>query len=251
MPEYSNANAAAARSSSRARPPSTSVPVAVAAIEQRTLVEGRIPRRRSQQVSGIASAASQIHGGDGTARSLVSQPWLGSAPASELHDTVAVRLRDAGQRITASRTAARRCARERAEAPHHPGNPGSSAPGTSPTSSAYRNLLVLEGVGVVHRIVTTDDHASLRAGRGPHRASPSLDLLVVRHRRRRPRVEPLGAIGTRKPPTRSRAYRVSNPAPPRRSRRRVLAARSRARSYFPLLFTSFTGRLATGEREPE
>lgn len=82
---------------------------------------------------------------------------VGKRARSELHDTVAARLRGAGQRITASRTALVDVLA------------GAPRPLTIPemqhrtrdlaTSSAYRNLLVLEGVGVVHRIVTADDHA--------------------------------------------------------------------------------------------
>ncbi len=48
-------------------------------------------------------------------------------------------------------------------------------------SSVYRNLGVLEMAGVVQRIVTTDEFAALRAGRGAERAPPpSPDLHLVR-----------------------------------------------------------------------
>src|SRR3954454_16071901 len=81
----------------------------------------------------------------------------GKQASPELHDTVAVRLRSSGQRVTAGRTAIVDVLA------------GAMRPLTIPemqhraadlaTSSAYRNLLVLETVGVVHRIVTADDHA--------------------------------------------------------------------------------------------
>ncbi len=82
---------------------------------------------------------------------------VGKQAHRELHDTVAVRLRGAGQRVTAGRSAIVDVLA------------GATRPLTIPemqhraadlaTSSTYRNLLVLETVGVVHRIVTTDDHA--------------------------------------------------------------------------------------------
>lgn len=76
---------------------------------------------------------------------------------SEAIDIAAGRLRAAGQRLTAPRVALVEALA------------GASGPLTIPelqrtapdlaTSSAYRNLLVLEEVGVVHRIVTNGDHA--------------------------------------------------------------------------------------------
>ena len=75
----------------------------------------------------------------------------------ELHDTVAVKLRGAGQRVTAGRTA---IVDVLAGAPRPLTIPEMQRRAADlATSSAYRNLLVLESVGVVHRIVTTDDHA--------------------------------------------------------------------------------------------
>ena len=76
---------------------------------------------------------------------------------TELRATVAARLRTDGQRVTASRTTlvdvlAR--ARRPLTIPEIQGRASGLA-----TSSAYRNLLVLESVGVVHRIVTNGDHA--------------------------------------------------------------------------------------------
>jgi Fe2+ or Zn2+ uptake regulation protein len=77
---------------------------------------------------------------------------------SELADVAATRLRAAGQRLTAPRVAlvdALATARRPLTIPELQRH----APALA-TSSAYRNLLVLEEVGVVHRIVTTGtDHA--------------------------------------------------------------------------------------------
>jgi Fe2+ or Zn2+ uptake regulation protein len=76
---------------------------------------------------------------------------------TELDDVVAERLRGAGQRVTAPR-------RDlvdvlaRAKRPLTIPELQRRAPGLA-TSSAYRNLGVLEDVGVVHRIVTNGDHA--------------------------------------------------------------------------------------------
>ena len=80
-----------------------------------------------------------------------------NAARTELDELVASRLRGVGQRVTAPR-------RElvdvlaRAKRPLTIPELQQRAPGLA-TSSAYRNLGVLEDVGVVHRIVTTDDHA--------------------------------------------------------------------------------------------
>lgn len=75
----------------------------------------------------------------------------------ELHDTVAQRLRRLDQRYTSGRRAVVEVLS------------GADDPLTIPQilqrdrrlaqSSVYRNLAVLEEAGVVHRIVTTDDHA--------------------------------------------------------------------------------------------
>ena len=79
------------------------------------------------------------------------------ADMSELHGTVAERLRALDQRYTSSRRALVEALA------------GTEQPATIPEllvtrpalaqSSAYRNLAVLEQAGVVHRIVTTDEHA--------------------------------------------------------------------------------------------
>jgi len=77
---------------------------------------------------------------------------------SELADVAATRLRAAGQRVTAPR-AALVDALARARRPLTIPELQRRAPSLA-TSSAYRNLLVLEDVGVVHRIVTNGtDHA--------------------------------------------------------------------------------------------
>lgn len=76
---------------------------------------------------------------------------------TELHATVAARLRTDGQRVTASRTTLVDVL-ARARRPLTIPEIQARASGLA-TSSAYRNLLVLESVGVVHRIVTNGDHA--------------------------------------------------------------------------------------------
>jgi Fe2+ or Zn2+ uptake regulation protein len=72
-------------------------------------------------------------------------------------ETAAARLRTAGQRLTAPRLALVE-ALARARHPVTIPELQRRAPGLA-TSSAYRNLLVLEEVGVVHRIVTSTDYA--------------------------------------------------------------------------------------------
>ena len=76
--------------------------------------------------------------------------------SSELHSTVAGRLRDVGQRYTTQREALV-VALERA------GKPLSTAEivaaRTGPQSSVYRNLAVLEHAGVVHRVITEGEFA--------------------------------------------------------------------------------------------
>ena len=79
------------------------------------------------------------------------------AELHELHATAADRLRADEQRYTASR-------RSIVEALHAAERPPTipelldARPGLA-QSSAYRNLAVLEQVGVVRRIVTSDEHA--------------------------------------------------------------------------------------------
>lgn len=75
----------------------------------------------------------------------------------ELHDAADARLRRAGQRYTDSR---RRLvgALAGAEGPLTLPQILASSPDLA-QSSAYRNLAVLEQAGVVHRIVTNDDHS--------------------------------------------------------------------------------------------
>lgn len=76
--------------------------------------------------------------------------------ASDLHQTVADRLRGVGQRYTAQRRALV-SSLERA------GTPVSTAEiveaRTGPQSSVYRNLAVLERAGVVRRVVTEGEFA--------------------------------------------------------------------------------------------
>ena len=79
------------------------------------------------------------------------------ADSSELHATAAERLRADGQRYTSSRRAlveALAVAERPSTIPELLGSRPSLA-----QSSAYRNLSVLEQVGVVRRIVTSDEHA--------------------------------------------------------------------------------------------
>lgn len=80
----------------------------------------------------------------------------GSAHREAL-DFAADRLRAAGQRLTAPRIALVE-ALARAGAPITIPELQIRAPGLA-TSSTYRNVVVLEEVGVVHRIVTNGDHA--------------------------------------------------------------------------------------------
>ncbi|MCU1485195.1 MAG: Fe2+/Zn2+ uptake regulation protein [Actinomycetia bacterium] len=75
---------------------------------------------------------------------------------ADLHDVVATRLRDAGQRYTTGR----RAIVDRLQAAGQPLTiPEVLAGSTLPQSSAYRNLAVLEQAGAVHRIVTSADFA--------------------------------------------------------------------------------------------
>jgi Fe2+ or Zn2+ uptake regulation protein len=77
--------------------------------------------------------------------------------ASEVHDTVAERLRRIGQRYTANR----RALVELLDRADHPLTiPQVLERGKRlPQSSVYRNLAVLEQASVVHRIVTSDEFA--------------------------------------------------------------------------------------------
>ena len=79
------------------------------------------------------------------------------ADTSELHATAAARLRDEQQRYTASRRALVEALAGADRPPTIPELLG-ARPGLA-QSSAYRNLAVLEQVGVVRRIVTSDEHA--------------------------------------------------------------------------------------------
>jgi Fe2+ or Zn2+ uptake regulation protein len=75
----------------------------------------------------------------------------------ELRATVAERLREANQRATSNRWAlveALAAADRPLTIPEILDSAGALA-----QSSVYRNLVVLESVGVVHRIVTGDEHA--------------------------------------------------------------------------------------------
>ena len=84
---------------------------------------------------------------------------MGADPAElhELHTTAAERLRVDDQRYTASRRA---LVEALVAADRPPTIPEllTARPGLA-QSSAYRNLAVLEQVGVVRRIVTSDEHA--------------------------------------------------------------------------------------------
>ena len=93
-----------------------------------------------------------------TTRPGVYDRAVASRPArSEMADVVATRLRHRGQRVTESRTALVD-ALARASRPLTIPELQQHAPGLA-TSSAYRNLQVLETAGLVHRIVTAGDHA--------------------------------------------------------------------------------------------
>ena len=78
-------------------------------------------------------------------------------PGGELHEVAAARLRRDAQRYTSGR---RRLVDvlEGAAGPLTLPEVITSDPGLA-QSSAYRNLRLLEQAGVVHRIVTSDDHA--------------------------------------------------------------------------------------------
>jgi Fe2+ or Zn2+ uptake regulation protein len=75
----------------------------------------------------------------------------------EVRDTVAARLRTVGQRLTANRAA---LVEALAAAPRPLTIPEvlEERPGLA-QSSVYRNLVVLEDAGIVHRVVGTDEFA--------------------------------------------------------------------------------------------
>jgi len=82
---------------------------------------------------------------------------MAESDLSELHATVGDRLRGAGQRYTPSRRALVAALVGADRPPTIPELLG-DRPGLA-QSSAYRNLSVLEQAGIVHRIVTNDEHA--------------------------------------------------------------------------------------------
>jgi Fe2+ or Zn2+ uptake regulation protein len=82
---------------------------------------------------------------------------MAEADLGALHETAGDRLREQGQRYTASRRALVAALAVADRPPTIPELLG-DRPGLA-QSSAYRNLAVLERSGVVHRIVTADEHA--------------------------------------------------------------------------------------------
>lgn len=76
---------------------------------------------------------------------------------SEVHDVALQRLSAHDQRYTSNRRLVVEALFE-ADAPQTIDGVIETGPGLA-LSSTYRNLVVLEEVGVVHRIVTSDDHA--------------------------------------------------------------------------------------------
>jgi len=80
-----------------------------------------------------------------------------AASADDLHEAVAVRLRRVGQRLTANRDA---LVETLTNAPRPLTIPEILARRRGlAQSSVYRNLVVLEDAGIVHRVVGTDDFA--------------------------------------------------------------------------------------------
>ena|SRR5436190_5030482 len=80
-----------------------------------------------------------------------------AASADDLHEVVAVRLRRVGQRLTANRDA---LVETLTNAPRPLTIPEILARRRGlAQSSVYRNLVVLEDAGIVHRVVGTDDFA--------------------------------------------------------------------------------------------
>jgi Fe2+ or Zn2+ uptake regulation protein len=76
---------------------------------------------------------------------------------ADLHDRIHSRLRDVNQRLTANRRA---IIEVLTSAPRPLTIPEILASGRDlAQSSVYRNLVVLEEAGLVHRIVTNDEHA--------------------------------------------------------------------------------------------
>ena len=137
----------------------------------------------------------------------------------DVRAVVAERLRGVGQRLTANREA---LVTTLTEAPR---------PLTIPEiletrrglaqSSVYRNLVVLEEAGIVHRVVGTDEFAALGARRRPHRAPPPPHLRVVRAGGGRARVGRARALGGRRRRRDHAHHGLPHPATPRRPRRRV------------------------------
>ncbi len=80
-----------------------------------------------------------------------------AATASEIFDAAKTMLGAADQRYTRNRQLIVRTLHD-ADGPRTIGDLLEATPGLA-QSSAYRNLAVLEEVGVIHRIVTADDHA--------------------------------------------------------------------------------------------
>jgi Fe2+ or Zn2+ uptake regulation protein len=80
-----------------------------------------------------------------------------AASSEDVHEAVAVRLRRVGQRLTANRDA---LVETLANAPRPLTIPEILARRRGlAQSSVYRNLVVLEDAGIVHRVVGTDDFA--------------------------------------------------------------------------------------------
>ena len=76
---------------------------------------------------------------------------------ADLHDTIHSRLRDVNQRLTANRKA---IIEVLSSTPRPLTIPEILASGRDlAQSSVYRNLVVLEQAGLVHRIVTNDEHS--------------------------------------------------------------------------------------------
>lgn len=95
----------------------------------------------------LGEALGRLHSSDATVLQVVA----------DLHDTIHTRLRDVNQRLTANRRA---IIEVLSSAPRPLTIPEILASGRDlAQSSVYRNLVVLEQAGLVHRIVTNDEHA--------------------------------------------------------------------------------------------
>jgi Fe2+ or Zn2+ uptake regulation protein len=129
--------------------------------EQGALVERRLAGGVGDELlehrDRLVHAAHPIGASRSGRRAPYDRPVPRPSGRREAIDTAAGRLRAAGQRLTAPRLALVE-ALARAHGPLTIPELQRRAPDLA-TSSAYRNLLVLEEVGVVHRIVTTTDHA--------------------------------------------------------------------------------------------